>query len=122
MLLVREDIDWMLAFFLICFTCGCGLIIYLIIYYSKPENRCVHCYTIVLDYSQHPTQPIEVQTPYQKVSQPYEVQTKQQNIYEVSKNQFIAPKKELKAIYCPYCGEKIEENARFCSGCGAKIM
>lgn len=82
----------------------------------------MHCYTIVLDYSQHPTQPIEVQTPYQKVSQPYEVQTSQQNIYEVSQNQFIAPKNELKAIYCPYCGEKIEENARFCSGCGAKIM
>lgn len=72
----------------------------------------MHCYTIVLDYSQHPTQPIEVQTPYQKVSQPY----------EVSQNQFIAPEKELKASYCPYCGERIEENARFCSGCGAKII
>ncbi len=112
MLLVREDIDWMLAFFLICFTCGCGLIIYLIIYYSKPENRCVHCYTTVI-----PEAPGYQQPP----AQPYEVQTSQQNIYEVSQNQFIAPEKELKASYCPYCGERIEENARFCSGCGAKI-
>ncbi len=81
----------------------------------------MHCYTIVPGLQQD-SQPIEVQTPYQKVSQPYEVQTRQQNIYEVSQNQFIAPKKELKASYCPYCGEKTEENARFCSGCGAKII
>ncbi len=81
----------------------------------------MHCYTIVPGLQQD-YQPIKVQTPYQKVSQPYEVQTSQQNIYEVSQNQFIAPKNELKAIYCPYCGEKIEEHARFCSGCGAKII
>jgi len=120
-LLVREDIDWMLAFFLICFTCGCGLFIYLIIYYSKPENRCVHCYSIVPGLQQ-PTQPYEVHPPSQKVSQPYEVQTPQEDIYEISQNQNITPEKEIRTNYCPYCGEKIEENARFCAGCGAKII
>ena len=112
-LLAREDIDWMLAILLICFSCGLGLIIYLIIYYGKPENRCVHCYTIV-----------EPQAPsvYQQPPQPYEVQPTQENIYEIPQKQAQTSKEEVKAKFCPYCGEEVVENARFCQGCGAKAI
>ncbi|MGV9171384.1 MAG: hypothetical protein ACOC44_00465 [Promethearchaeia archaeon] len=44
-LLVREDIDLPLAIILLIFTAGFGLFIYLIIYYNREENRCVHYYT-----------------------------------------------------------------------------
>lgn len=80
----------------------------------------MHCYSIVLGLQQ-PTQPYEVHAPSQKVSA-YEVQTRQENYYEMQQNQIIAPEKEIKANYCPYCGEKIEKNARFCADCGAKII
>lgn len=112
-LLVREDIDWMLAILLICFTCGLGLIIYLIIYYGKPENRCVHCYTIG-----KPQAP----SVYQQPPQPYEVQPTQENIYEIPQNQVKTSKEEVKAKFCPYCGEEVVENARFCQSCGAKAI
>ena len=86
----------------------------------------MHCYTIVepqaASYQQQIPPPHEVQTPSQKVYQPYEIQTAQENYHEISQNQIISPKKELKARFCPYCGEKILENARFCPGCGAKII
>jgi hypothetical protein len=46
-LLKRQDIDVCLAIILLIFTAGIGLLIYLIIYYSKKENQCIHCGTIV---------------------------------------------------------------------------
>jgi len=120
-LLVREDIDWMLAILLICFSCGLGLIIYLIIYYGKPENRCVHCYTIVEPQApsvyQQPPQPYEVPTP-----QPYEVPTPQPYEVQTPQNQVQTTKEEKKGKFCPYCGEEVVEGARFCQGCGAKVI
>ncbi|MHA1821596.1 MAG: hypothetical protein ACTSU2_11545 [Promethearchaeota archaeon] len=44
----REDIDVGLALFLLFCTGGIGLIIYLIIYYTQPEDKCVFCKTKVL--------------------------------------------------------------------------
>ena len=42
-LLKREEIDTCLAIILLIFTAGIGLLIYLAIYYSKAEDRCIHC-------------------------------------------------------------------------------
>ena len=52
-LLTRKDFDTCLAIILLIFTAGIGLIIYLAVYHSKPEDKCVHCGTqIILSQSQ----------------------------------------------------------------------
>ena len=109
----------MLAIILLCFTCGIGTFIYLIIYYSKPEDRCVHCNSIVATqvpgYQLEPDQveiPQQVQTRTSQVEQRYEQASQSQKTETLSSGG---------KQFCPYCGEKIEINARFCPGCGAKI-
>jgi hypothetical protein len=106
-LITREDINWGIAILLLCFTGGIGLIIYLVIYYSKSEYRCVHCNTRVLSrqiqFSQ--TDPI-----YQNESI-LSTQPREENFIESDK-----PK------YCPFCGEQLESpNIKYCSNCGTRV-
>ena len=101
-LLTREEINWGVALLLLCFTGGIGLIIYLVIFYSKPEDRCIHCNTRVLSRAQQHTQVIEPSTPSAN--------------HEIKVTESESPK------YCPFCGEQLESsNVRFCSNCGTKV-
>jgi hypothetical protein len=102
----------MLAFFLLCCTCGVGIIVYLIIYYSKPENRCIHCYSIV---------ETRISEPYEQPIQSSKLQTRE-NIYEISQKPLQTIEKVEREKFCPYCGLNIPENARYCPGCGAKVI
>ncbi|TFG15624.1 MAG: zinc-ribbon domain-containing protein [Promethearchaeota archaeon] len=106
-LLTRQDIDVCLAIILLIFTAGIGLIIYLLIYYSKPKNRCVHCGTVVTTFVQS-----ESQAPQQLT---YTQQPKQEALpVEIIEGE--------KASYCPLCGAQLDErNQSFCSSCGSKI-
>ncbi|MFX0103977.1 MAG: zinc-ribbon domain-containing protein [Candidatus Hodarchaeota archaeon] len=105
-LLTREDIDICLAIVLLIFTAGIGLLIYLAIYYSKAENRCVHCGTIV-------TAP---QTHISYTSQP-----------QIQKASYSTPINGSEKItgtkpnFCALCGEKLEVGANFCPNCGSQI-
>ena len=78
-LLSRQDIDTCLAIILLLFTAGIGLIIYLIIYYSRPKNRCVHCGTEVVTFLEQQT-PSPKQISYQQQEKkqvlPVEVENK----------------------------------------------
>ena len=101
-LLTREEINWGVAILLLCFTGGIGLIIYLIIYYSKPQDRCIHCNTRILSKAPQYSQAIET-----NATQP------KQKLENLENNN---PK------YCPFCGEQLESsNVRFCSNCGTKV-
>ncbi|TFG18455.1 MAG: zinc-ribbon domain-containing protein [Promethearchaeota archaeon] len=101
-LLTREEINWGVAILLLCFTGGIGLIIYLIIYYSKSEDRCIHCNARVLSRAPQYSHLIEPITP-----QP------QQKLEAIESNN---------SKYCPFCGEQLESsNDRFCSNCGTKV-
>lgn len=106
MLLAREDIDLLLAIILLCFTAGIGLIIYLMIYYSKPENMCVHCNSVVSSQS-----PGDIP----------QIKSSQLQTTEVEYNQVVVSQEPEKQKYCQFCGEKIQEDAQFCQGCGAKV-
>jgi len=116
----REDIDICLAIILAIFTAGIGLIIYLIIWYSKDENRCVHCNSILrpTDTQYQTTQPQD----WQQNSLPRE-----QNPYKIrnSKNALSKEKADVvsggKTKYCPFCGSDLEMGAKFCPNCGSKI-
>jgi len=106
-LLTREDIDWGIAILLLCFTGGIGLIIYLVIYYSKPQDRCIHCNTRILSGSSQYSQPSQK-------SQNQSITSK--DIQKVEHFESEQPK------YCPFCGEQLESsNVKFCSHCGTKI-
>jgi hypothetical protein len=106
-LLTREDINWGVAILLLCFTGGIGLIIYLVIYYSKPEDRCIHCnMRIVRGSSQYSSRSL--------ISQNESFSSKE--IQKIQPNENDQPK------YCPFCGEKLESsNVKFCSSCGTKV-
>ena len=106
-LLTRQDIDMCLAIILLIFTAGIGLIIYLLIYYSKPKNRCVHCGTVVTTSVQS-----ESHAPQQLT---YTQQPKQEALpVEIIEGE--------KASYCPLCGAQLDDRDQsFCPSCGSKI-
>lgn len=103
-LLKREDIDVCVAIILFFFTAGIGLIIYLIIYYGKPQNRCVHCNSIVSPALSEPITTEKIETPAPPSSYSF-----------TSSN-----KESIK--FCAYCGEPIKSNiTQYCAHCGTKI-
>ena len=105
-LLKREDIDVCLAIILLLFTAGIGLVIYLIIYYSKPLNRCVHCNNI--------TSPPLSELNTSKLSHNQEVLDSNSVPLNYHKKESIR--------YCAYCGEPIKSvNTQYCAHCGSKI-
>lgn len=81
------------------------------IYYSKPENRCVHCNSVVSSQS-----PGDI--PQIKSSQ---LQTTEVEYNQEYQNQVVVSQELEKQKYCQFCGEKIVEGAQFCQGCGAKV-
>ena len=107
-LLKREDIDTCLAIILLIFTAGIGLLIYLAIYYSKAEDRCIHCGAKITTF----------QTP-----SPYTYQTQPQPqppLYSTPVN----TSEEItgsRTNFCALCGEKLDPGIRFCPNCGSKI-
>jgi hypothetical protein len=106
-LLTREEINWGVAILLLCFTGGIGLIIYLAIYYSKPQDRCVHCNTRVISRAPQYSRNINL---YQNAAA---VSNENQNVKVIENG---SPK------YCPFCGEHLESsNVRSCPNCGTKV-
>ncbi len=91
-LLTREKMNIILAIILFC-TCV-GFVIYLIIYLSKPENRCVHCGMQITTstISAQPTQQLDNQT------------------------------QDNSGNYCPLCGVELDiKNLEFCPNCGGNL-
>ena len=97
-LLVRKEFDTCLAIVLLLFTV-IGFFIYLAVYYSKEEDRCVHCGNqITFSQAQVQFQP-----------------STSRNVAEEEEENVFTPN------YCPLCGEKLEVGIKFCPNCGGKI-
>lgn len=93
-LMKREEINYCLA--IILFFTGIGLLIYLIIYFSKREDKCVHC-------------GMRCQTPNQNGQITYQTS----NVTNIQGE---------KAIFCPLCGSELDKrNQNFCPSCGSNI-
>ncbi len=109
-LLKREDIDICLAVILLIFTVGIGLILYLIFYYNKQEDRCNIC-GIKITSSQSPglygydNQPRNQYASISTTTQPPEEFPGELDI----------PR------FCPLCGEKIVYGIFYCPKCGSKV-
>ena len=107
-LLTRKDFDTCLAIVLLLFT-GIGFIIYLVYYYGKKEDRCVHCGTQIT-FSQ-------TQAPTAFQTQP-QIQQSSPSIAS-SESEALTGKTP---IYCTYCGEKLDAvTIKFCPNCGSKV-
>ena len=111
-LLVREALNWPLMIILLIFTAGIGLIIYLIIYYNKPESRCIHCHTQISLKSntniQSSTyfQAENQKTPHSDIQAEIKVKADETSIHK----------------HCSFCGEPVlNERAKFCPHCGSKV-
>ncbi len=110
-LLVREALNWPLMIILLIFTGGIGLIIYLIVYYNKPESRCIHCHSLI---SPKPNKSIQSSTNLQVVN-------KKSHISDINAATNVKAEETSKNKYCSFCGEQIlNENAKFCPHCGSK--
>ncbi|MFX1322923.1 MAG: hypothetical protein ACFFAQ_14900 [Promethearchaeota archaeon] len=117
-LLTREDIDICLAIILLIFTAGIGLIIYLAIYYSRKEDKCVHCGTRISPIQTQPAGQISYQQ--QALENPYTYQTQPTQEYTTTSD--VKEFKGENPFFCVYCGEKLEfEGIKFCPNCGNKV-
>jgi len=94
-LLVRKQFDSCLAIILLIFTV-IGFFIYLAVYYSKKEDRCVQCGKQIT-FSQQQVQ--------------FQPSTSRNKIIS---EEISTPK------YCPLCGGKLQQSIRFCPNCGSK--
>ena len=112
--------DVCLAFILLIFTAGIGFIIYLIYYYSKPENRCIHCGTVIEPALV--SQAAREQLPYQKENQVIPPSLEKSYKAEPSYVPIESTARSTALIYCPLCGAKLSsEHQRFCPNCGSKL-
>ena len=101
-LLRREPIDTELAIILFCCSCGIGFFIYLLIYLSKKQDRCIHCTSRVTSFAYE-----QVQTHGQELPPP--------------KTQ-IETIESKHAKYCPFCGDQLDSVAQnYCPSCGSKV-
>ena len=111
-LTVREALNWPLMIILLIFTGGIGLIIYLIIYYNKPESRCIHCHAQISLKSEHGIQ----NSTYVQAENHKPDNSHTNSDIKVKANE------TSKLKYCSYCGETLlNEFAKFCAHCGSKV-
>jgi len=111
-LLVREALNWPLIIILMIFTAGIGLIIYLIIYYNKPENRCIHCHAQISLKANKSIQP----SPY------FQAENQKAHHSNFNADKKVKVDETSKHKHCPFCGEPLlNELAKFCAHCGSKV-
>lgn len=104
----REDLDMGIIIILFIFTAGLGILIYLVVYYDRKPNRCIHCNSIC--------KPKLVGYKKDKSITPVEEKAgKMQNYLSVNDI-----KEESK--FCYNCGTELDERERrFCPFCGVNI-
>ena len=105
----REDLDIGIIILLFIFTAGLGIIIYLIVYYDKKPNRCIHCNSIckpmVLEFRND-----------KKVVQVEDNRNKMQNYVPINSI-------NEKSKFCYNCGTELDERERkFCPFCGVNVL
>lgn len=125
----REDIDVGLALFLFCCTGTIGFWIYLIVYFSRPEDRCVFCDGKTEAFRPHHYQGNAIPPPsgqqwqnnsYVAPPRPYKpVKSKEQQV-KIDENTGMPIDSKLKR-FCPMCGAEFSPGTKFCSSCGSDL-
>ncbi|MFX1573314.1 MAG: hypothetical protein ACFFB0_11245 [Promethearchaeota archaeon] len=115
-----QKIGWLIG---IVGTLGIAAIVLAIIQSNKPKNYCPYCYS-KLEYSDEP---------FEKPKKKPEKMTSKEKLLEKAgieeepkeKSEREKPSKkkteEVKKIYCPYCGEELDEKYPTCPFCQSVI-
>ena len=104
----REDLDIGVVILLFIFTAGLGVLIYLMIYYDKETNRCIHCNSIC--------NPMILE--YQKDKRIPPVEEKSEKMLNYISLNTI----ENKSKFCYNCGTELDKReGRFCPFCGVNV-
>ena len=103
----RGNFSYLLAF-LLAFT-GLGLIIYILYYLDKKQNRCTYCETVCIPRIPNDKQP-------NLKGQIEEIPKEQLEFKPMVSN-------EVKASYCSSCGGNIgdREGIKYCALCGTHV-
>ncbi|MHA1729068.1 MAG: hypothetical protein ACTSWY_10090 [Promethearchaeota archaeon] len=116
----REDLDVGLAIFLLCCTFGVGIIIYLIVYFMQPEDKCIFCSSQTEPVGHQRTG--ESYTPYPP-EQKIEPEIEPYKTYS-SETVYDGPTQEGKSSgkkFCPMCGTKFKIGQKYCENCGGDL-
>ncbi|MBD3196016.1 MAG: hypothetical protein GF317_13240 [Candidatus Lokiarchaeota archaeon] len=122
-LLTRRSLDWGLAIILLIFTAGVGLIIYIIHYYTQPENICIHCGALIENKETNQLNDKsnineEIISHKSTNNNPYRFQVKDDH---KKKEDILQHIKGVSFSYCSFCGERTDPNSDLCQNCGSKI-
>lgn len=111
----RGKFNFFLAILLAFFTGGFGLILYLIIYFTRKPNRCVHCKS-VCDPQLKPT---DQSTASNNQLLNYHVHPQAAEKFSLSQNQV----ENAKPKFCYNCGVELgdREGVQFCPFCGSSL-
>jgi len=117
----RGDIDVGLAIFLFCCTGGIGFIIYLIVYFLEPEDKCPFCNSKLQPIPQQMpgqnTVDMNVEPPKTKINEPIKSSSSQSEPFGTT----IIDKSDSMKKFCPLCGAPLRPGAKFCQTCGVNL-
>ncbi len=100
---------------------GFGLIIYLIYYYSKPENRCIHCNSVVeLPSITRTLEKSRAEISYQE-SKPERSVSQSYTPLELERKPILNDYSTSNIRYCPFCGGAVKRDHKYCPNCASKL-
>jgi len=105
----REDLDVGIIILLFIFTAGLGVLIYLVVYYDKKPNRCIHCNSIckpMLIEHHNDKKLVTLEPKSEKTHNYVSIKT----INETSKFCYNCGTEldDRERKYCPFCGVNVE--------------
>ena len=105
-------------------TIGIAAIVYVLYYSNKPRNYCPECHTKIVKSDQpfeKPKKKPEEMTPKERVLDKAGIEEGEQSAKKPSSKEPTTKKEEEDKIFCPFCGEELEEKIPTCSFCQAVI-
>ena len=105
-------------------TIGIAAIVYVLYYSNKPRNYCPDCHTKIVKSDQpfeKPKKKPEEMTPKERVLDKAGIEEGEQSAKKPSSKEPTTKKEEEDKIFCPFCGEELEEKIPTCSFCQAVI-
>ena len=104
-------------------TIGIGAIIFVIYLSTRPKEYCPDCYTKLIKSDkpfEKPKKKPEDMTPREKILDKAGLEIEESEKTPPRKKETKGKKEEDK-IFCPFCGEKLEEKIPTCSFCQSVI-
>jgi len=120
-LTTMQKILWVIA----CVgTLGIAYIGYVLYYSNKPKNYCPDCHTKIVKSDQpfeKPKKKPEKMTPKERILDKAGIGEEEEPVKAPTRKKPTEEKSEEDKIFCPFCGEQLEEKVPTCTYCQAVI-